>query len=119
MKPYDYGYNKAYVDEIPRVLKRIGILLAQRKEVTDQILRELNNKRISNLQTRTIERLQADDISYDPNTKIDPNFARKMGQLLTQYVPKTPLGGKNKQNYRKSRKGKTGKKDKKSRKSRK
>jgi hypothetical protein len=113
LQPYTYGFNKSYIDEIPRVLRRIGILLAERKEMTDQILREVNNKRISTLQTRTIERLQSNDISYDPNTKIDPNFGRTMGQILTQYTKKTPLGGKSKQNYRKSRKGRKSKKSRK------
>jgi hypothetical protein len=89
LQPYDYLYNKSYIAEIPRILKRIGILLAERKEMTDQILRAINNKRISNLQTRTLERLQADDITYEPN--IDPEMAKWMLEFLHLFSFKTPI----------------------------
>lgn len=119
LRPYDYLYNKSYIAEIPRILKRIGILLDERKEITDKFFRVINNNRISNLQTRVIEPLLADNVSFDRNTKLDPIFGYRVGQILTQHVPKTPKGGKNNQNYKKSRKSGKSRKGRKSRKNKK
>ncbi len=113
LKPYDYRYNKTYIGEIQRLLRKIDILLAERNTTTEQILRAVNNSRISNLQTLTYEKLQSNDVSLDPNIGKD----RAMTELLKQY-PKEPLGGKSKKNHknkhRKSRKGRKGRKSRKS-----
>ena len=106
LKPYDYKYNKTYIAEIQRLLGKIDILLAERNEMTEQILREVNKNRMSNLQTLSYERLQSNDVSFDRDTHKDPVTS----ELLKQYIPVTKKGGKSKKNrknkHKKSRKNK-------------